>query len=158
MYNSYAWYAINFDADSTKFSDVEQGKLSRDLVVKFIDELIENYPIDAHDVTLIGFSQGCILGYSIAVSYPDKVQRIVAMSGYFNEEMATDNFKQNDLSKLKIFASHGTVDQVVPVDWARNSIPVLTNLGIDIVYKEYPVGHGVAPQNFHDFKNWLENN
>lgn len=157
MYNSYAWYAINFDADSTKFSDVEQGKLSRDLVLKFIDELIENYPIDKEKVTLIGFSQGCILSYSIAVSYPDKVQRVVAMSGYFNEEMAVKNFKQNDLSKLKIFASHGSVDQVVPVDWARNSIPILKNLGIDIVYKEYPVGHGVAPQNFQDLKNWLEN-
>ena len=63
----------------------------------------------------------------------------------------------NDLSKLKIFASHGSVDQVVPVDWARNSIPKLKELGIDIVYKEYPVGHGVAPQNFFDFKNWLQN-
>jgi phospholipase/carboxylesterase len=25
-----------------------------------------------------------------------------------------------------------------------------------IMYKEYPVGHGVAPQNFWDFKNWLD--
>ena len=34
-------------------------------------------------------------------------------------------------------------------------IKELKELGIDIVYKEYPVGHGVAPQNFYDFKNWL---
>jgi hypothetical protein len=25
-------------------------------------------------------------------------------------------------------------------------------LGINTTYKEYPVGHGVAPQNFYDFK------
>lgn len=156
MYNSYAWYAINFDADSTKFSDVEQGKQSRDLVVNFIDELIAKYPIDDSNVTLIGFSQGSILSYAIGISYPDKVQRIVAMSGYFNEEMAIENFDKNDASKLKIFVSHGTVDQVIPVDWARNSIPKLKQLGIDVVFKEYPVGHGVAPQNFFDFKNWLE--
>jgi phospholipase/carboxylesterase len=152
---SYAWYAINFDADENKFSDIGQAQQSRDLIAAFIDELVANYAIDANDVTLIGFSQGCILSYSIAVSYPQKVQRVVAMSGYFNEEIAIDNFKENDLSKLKIFASHGSVDQVVPVDWARNSIPKLKELGIDIVYKEYPVGHGVAPQNFFDFKNWL---
>ena len=154
---SYAWYAINFDADENKFSDIGQAQQSRDLIATFIDELVANYAIDANDVTLIGFSQGCILSYAIAVSYPQKVQRVVAMSGYFNEEIATDNFKENDLSKLKIFASHGSVDQVVPVDWARNSIPKLKELGIDIVYKEYPVGHGVAPQNFFDFKNWLQN-
>jgi phospholipase/carboxylesterase len=157
MYGSYAWYAINFDADENKFSDIVQAQQSRDLIATFIDELVANYAIDANDVTLIGFSQGCILSYSIAVSYPQKVQRVVAMSGYFNEEIAIDNFKENDLSKLKIFASHGSVDQVVPVDWARNSIPKLKELGIDIVYKEYPVGHGVAPQNFFDFKNWLQN-
>jgi phospholipase/carboxylesterase len=155
MYGSYAWYAINFDADENKFSDIKQAKESRDLIANFIDELVATYAIDASDVTLIGFSQGCILSYAIAVSYPEKVQRVVAMSGYFNAEIAKPNFEQNDFSNLKIFASHGTVDQVVPVDWARKAAPLLKELGIDIVYKEYPVGHGVAPQNFFDFKNWL---
>ncbi len=156
MHGSYAWYAINFDADENKFSDIEQAQKSRDLITKFINELIENYPIDANNVTLIGFSQGTILSYAIAVSYPEKVQRVVAMSGYFNPEIATENYQNNDFSRLKIFVSHGSVDQVVPVDWARNSIPKLKALGIEIVYKEYSVGHGVAPQNFFDFKNWLE--
>src|SRR5690606_12111577 len=46
QYGSYAWYAINFDADENKFSDEEQAKESRDIVAGFIDELIANYPID----------------------------------------------------------------------------------------------------------------
>ena len=156
MYGSYALYAINFDADENKFSDIEQAKTSRDLISNFIDELHANYAIDSENVTLIGFSQGCILSYAVAVSYPEKVKRVVAMSGYFNAEIATENFKENDFSNLKIFASHGSVDQVVPVDWARKAEPTLKQLGIDIVYKEYPIGHGVSPQNFYDFKNWLQ--
>ena len=156
MYGSYAWYAINFDADENKFSDIEQAKLSRDLIVKFIDELIENYPIDVKNITLIGFSQGSILSYAVALSYPEKVQRLVAMSGYLNTEIAVEGFEKNDFSNLKIFASHGTVDQVIPVDWARKATPVLENLGISFVYKEYPIGHGVSPQNFYDFKSWLQ--
>lgn len=156
MYGSYAWYAINFDADENKFSDIGQAQKSRDLIANFIDELITNYPIDANNVTLIGFSQGSILSYAVALSYPEKVQRLVAMSGYLNTEIAADDFAANDFSMLKIFASHGTVDQVIPVEWARNSIQVIEKLGIPIVFKEYPVGHGVAPQNFFDFKNWLQ--
>jgi len=156
MYGSYAWYAINFDADENKFSDLGQARASRDIIANFIDELSDALPIDATNVTLIGFSQGCILSYAVALSYPEKVQRVVAMSGYLNTEMAVDDYIDNDLSKLKIFASHGTVDQVIPVEWARKSIPVLEDLGVSIVYKEYPVGHGVAPQNFFDFKNWLQ--
>lgn len=156
MYGSYAWYAINFDADENKFSDIGQARASRDIIAGFIDELISEYPIDANNVTLIGFSQGCILSYAVALSYPEKVQRVVAMSGYLNSEIAVDDFKENDFGTLKIFASHGTVDQVIPVQWAQKSIPVLEELGIPVVYKEYPVGHGVAPQNFFDFKNWLQ--
>ena len=156
QYGSYAWYAINFDADENKFSDLDQARTSRDLISNFIDELTANYPIDKNNVTLIGFSQGTILSYAIALSNPDKVQRVVAMSGYLNLEIVNENYLKNDLKKLKIFASHGTVDQVIPIDWARKAKPVLDNLGIVTTYKEYPIGHGVSPQNFHDFKKWLE--
>ena len=156
QYGSYAWYAIDFDADENKFSNIEQAKISRDAVAEFIDELKNTYPIDAENVTLIGFSQGTILSYAIALSYPEKVQKVVAMSGYLNQEMCTDDYLKNNLSQLKIFSSHGTVDQVVPVEWGRKAKPFLDNLGVATVYKEYAnIGHGVCPQNFHDFKEWL---
>jgi phospholipase/carboxylesterase len=155
QYGSYAWYAINFDADQNKFSDNDQARISRDVIAGFIDELVANYQIDANDVNLIGFSQGSILSYAVALSYPEKVNKVVAMSGYLNLEIVAEDYLKNNLSKLKIFASHGTVDQVIPVDWARKTPGILEKLGVAITYKEYPVGHGVAPQNFFDFKNWL---
>ncbi|TDE06979.1 alpha/beta hydrolase [Flavobacterium sandaracinum] len=157
QYGSYAWYAINFDADQNKFSDHDQAKVSRDLIAVFIDELIQTYPIDPEKVTLIGFSQGSILSYAVALSYPEKVQKVVAMSGYLNLEIVSDDYLKNTFNNLKIFASHGTSDQVIPIAWARKTPAILENLGIDITYKEYPIGHGVAPQNFYDFKNWLIN-
>jgi len=157
QYGSHAWYAINFDADENKFSDHDQARTSRDLIAGFIDELIANYPIDKENITLIGFSQGTILSYAVGLSYPEKLQRIVALSGYLNEEIIKDGFEGNDFGNLKMFISHGTVDQVIPVDWAKKAPGILEKLGIETVYKEYPIGHGVSPQNFHDLKNWLEN-
>lgn len=155
QYGSYAWYAINFDADQNKFSDHDQAVLSRDLVVQFIEELKAKFPIDPSNITLIGFSQGSILSYSIALSYPNIVQRVGALSGYLNLDINNDNYLNNDFSNLKIFASHGTVDQVIPLEWARKTDPILKNLGINCTYKEYPIGHGVSPQNFFDLKDWL---
>lgn len=152
----HAWYAIHFDADENKFSDDAQAMESRDLIIQFIDELIAKYSIDAAQVSLIGFSQGAILSYATALSYPERISRVVALSGYLNEKIIAENFKSKDLSNLKLFISHGTVDQVIPVDWARKAQPFLQNLGLEVMYREYPIGHGVAPQNFYDFKNWLE--
>lgn len=156
QYGSYAWYAINFDADENKFSDHNQAMQSRDLISKFIDELIQNYPIDSNDVTLLGFSQGTILSYAVALSYPEKVQRVVALSGYLNDEIIAPNYKNNDFSKLKIFVSHGSVDQVIPISWAKKAPGILTSLNIPNEFREYEVGHGVSPQNFADLKNWLQ--
>ncbi|MGQ8869996.1 alpha/beta hydrolase [Myroides sp. TSA_177.3] len=151
----YAWYAIHFDADANKFSDDQQAIESRDLIVKFIDELTAKYAIDSDNINLVGFSQGAILSYAIALSYPEKINKVVALSGYFNTNIITPGFEQHDFSQLRLFASHGTVDQVIPVEWARKTSPILDALQVKHQYKEYPVGHGVHPLNFADFKKFL---
>ena len=155
MHGSYAWYAINFDADENKFSDLDQARASRDLIMQNITQILAQYPININDITLIGFSQGAILSYAIALSYPQKIKQIVALSGYVNQDIMVENFKSNNFSKLRIFASHGWQDQVIPVDWARKTPDFLKKLGIEFTYKEYAVAHGVAPQNFFDFKAWM---
>ena len=156
MYNAYAWYAINFEADEKKFSDIGQARTSREIVMRLIEELQEKYPIDSQDITLMGFSQGAILSYAVAVSYPEKIKKVVAMSGYFNEEIAVDDYATQDLSALQIFASHGLLDEVIPISWAVKSIEKLKEKNIHIVFKAYNVGHGVAPENFTDILNWLK--
>ena len=151
----FAWYAISFDANMNKFSDDTQAVKSRDLLVQFIDELCTKYPIDQKDVNLIGFSQGAILSYALAVTYPEKVNKVVALSGYFNADIMQPKADLTVYDHLKIFGSHGTVDQVIPVEWARKSADLLKPYAISFQYKEYPVGHGVAPQNFYDLKAFL---
>lgn len=152
----HAWYAIHFDADENKFSDDVQARESRDLIATFIDEITTKYPIDKTKVTLVGFSQGTILSYATALSYPEKIARVVALSGYLNEQILVENYQTKNNKHLQFFISHGTVDQVIPLDWAKKAKPFLESLGLKAEYKEYPVGHGVAPQNFYDFRNWLE--
>ncbi|WP_298236720.1 phospholipase [uncultured Algibacter sp.] len=150
-----AWYAINFDAEQRKWNDNAQAKESRDLFSNFIDEAIALYPVNKDNVTLLGFSQGSILSYAIAFSYPKKIKNIIALSGYISHEILPENLNEQDYTHLDIYSSHGSVDQVIPVDWARQIAPFLTSLNIKHQYSEFPVGHGVSPQNFYELKNWL---
>ena len=152
----HAWYAIHFDADENKFSDNVQAKESVEIIVSFIDEITKQYPIDSKNITLIGFSQGAILSYATALTYPEKISKVVALSGYFNQEILPEVIDTKAISHLKFFVSHGSVDQVIPVDWARKAKPALENLGLEVEYQEDPIGHGVSPKNFYDFKNWLQ--
>lgn len=151
-----AWYSINFDADYGKWNDVEQAKESIGKILAFMDEAIAAYHVDAENVTLLGFSQGTILSYALAISYPYKVKNIIALSGYIDEAMLASNFGDNDHSQLSFYCSHGQVDQVIPLEWAQKAPEFLKKMGISHQYEEFPVGHGVAPQNFYSFKSWLE--
>ncbi|MEL4308290.1 alpha/beta hydrolase [Joostella sp. CR20] len=152
----HAWYAIHFDAEDGKWSDDEQAKQSRILIANFIDEACKAYNLDSNNVTLLGFSQGAILSYAVALSYPEKVKNVIALSGYINENIFAENYKTKDHSSIDFYCSHGSVDQVIPVEWARKTAPFLEALQVKHTYEEFPVGHGVAPQNFYSLLNWLK--
>lgn len=151
-----AWYAINFDAEQNKWNDNVQAVKSRDAIAAFIDEACEAYPVNKDNVSLLGFSQGSILSYAVALTYPEKLKNIIALSGYISEDIFPDELKPETYTNLDFYCSHGSVDQVIPVDWARKIPEFLSKLNIKHVYNEFPVGHGVAPQNFYEFKTWLE--
>ena len=150
-----AWYAIHFDAPQGKWNDNDQAIESRDKLAAFIDEVCQAYPVDPNNVTLLGFSQGTILCIAVALTYPEKIKNIVALSGYINTDILPEDLEIKDYAHLDFYCSHGSADQVIPVQWARKTSPFLDQLSIKHVYNEFPVGHGVAPQNFYEFKNWL---
>jgi phospholipase/carboxylesterase len=152
----YAWYAINFDAEQGKWSDNEQAKQSVNLIANFIDEAVKTYPVNPKNVTLLGFSQGCILSYAIGLTYPEKVKNIVGLSGYINQDILPKTINPETIKHLEVYSSHGSVDQVIPVEWARLTKPFLDRLSIRNTFNEFPVGHGVAPQNFYEFRDWLK--
>jgi len=147
-------YSINFDDKNGKFSDLKQAKESIDQIAIFIDEIKIKYNTKTNQTFLLGFSQGAILSYSLSLFYPNKVQHVIALSGYINTELIPATISKE--IKTDYYCSHGSVDQVLPVEWARKSKPFLDDLGFQNVYFEYPVGHGVAPQNFYSFKTWIE--
>ena len=83
------------------------------------------------------------------------MQYIIALSGYLYRELLPETLEQK--FDTDYYISHGSGDQVIPVTWARKAKPFLDSIGLNSDYSEYPVGHGVAPENFFSFKRWIEN-
>jgi len=151
-----AWYAINFEAPRGKWNDVGQAIKSRELLLETIDQAIVKYGLDPDRISLLGFSQGSILSYALALSYPERIKCVIALSGYVDPEMLLPDYRDKDLSGLRIYASHGQVDMVIPVSWAQQAADFIDSLGIEHRYREFPIGHGVSPENLADFRAWLE--
>ena len=150
-----AWYAINFDAQQNKWNDVEQAQEAMKIIVSCIEQACTQYDLDKNNVSLLGFSQGCILSMALAINHPELIKNVIGLSGYLCEEFIDEDRTKKDFSHLDFYCSHGSSDQVIPVDWARETPNFLTEKGIKHTYSEFPVGHGVAPQNFFEFRKWL---
>lgn len=152
----HAWYAINFEAPRGKWNDVGQAIKSRELLLETIDQAIAKYGLDPDRISLLGFSQGSILSYALALSYPERIKNVIALSGYVDPEMLLPGYSDKDLSGLRIYASHGQADMVIPVAWAQQAADFIASLGIQHRYREFPIGHGVSPENLADFRAWLK--
>jgi phospholipase/carboxylesterase len=126
-----------------------------EILIKCIDMACEKYPINKNNISLLGFSQGTILGMATALNHPSKIKNVIGLSGYINHDILPKNTNDLDYSNLNFYCSHGTVDQVIPIDWARQTPVFLKSLNIKHTYSEFPVGHGVTPNNFYELRDWI---
>jgi len=151
---SYAWYTITFDKDMNKWSNDEEGIQSRNLIILNIEHHLKRLNSSKKNVDLLGFSQGAILSWSLGMSYPKSINRIMALSGFYNPKL--DQESSESKADLKCFSSHGIIDPVIPVAHTRIGINNLREKGVSVAYKEYDAPHTISPDNFRDLLQWLQ--
>ena len=151
---SYAWYTITFDKDMNKWSNDEEGIQSRNLIILNIEHHLKRLNSSKKNVDLLGFSQGAILSWSLGMSYPKSINRIMALSGFYNPKL--DQESSESKADLKCFSSHGIIDPVIPLAHTRRGIDSLREKGVSVAYKEYDAPHTISPDNFRDLLQWLQ--
>ncbi len=154
-FGGYAWFNIDLTSGVPN-ANIQQVVQARRLLTSFIDEAIETYQPDTNRVYLAGFSQGAIMSYATAFADPEKITGLVAMSGYILKDTAPQIFSPA-LKKLKIMATHGLYDQVLPIFLGRASEAFLKSMQLEHIYQEYPMAHEVNYDCFNDIKHWLSN-
>ncbi len=80
---------------------------------QLIDETKARYNLKSSDISLSGFSQGCMLSLQTGIKRKDKINSIV---GYSGKILSTDHLEKNINSMPEIILMHGDKDEVVPVN------------------------------------------
>lgn len=155
-FGGYAWYSIHFNEQQDKWSDDAEAKKAQEIILYNIDYHLEQFKLKGQKVSLLGFSQGAILCWAVGLSHPERIDKLIALSGYVNEDIFC--YAEKGLDQLRIFSSHGTEDPTLPIEWARNGIALVEKKEISVAYKEYPQGHGINQDNFNDLLSWLKAN
>jgi len=156
-YGGYSWYDINMDENMNIKIDIDQAKSSISKIEDFVkNKLTQKFSFDREKICLIGFSQGTALSYALSLNNPDLFKNVIALSGMISIKLIDTNDK--DYSNLNYFCSHGLQDQVIPVNYSRESIEWLKSKNITHIYKEYDMAHSVSQENFFDFLEWIKFN
>jgi phospholipase/carboxylesterase len=135
--------------------DEEEAEESRELLLRFVDEVADDHPIDPKRVYLMGFSQGCIMSLGAALTAPAKFAGAVGMSGRLLDSMLRRTAPAAELRNLPLMLVHGTGDTVIPVEHARATRDELQRLPVDLTYREYEMAHHVSPESLRDIAQWL---
>ena len=113
---------------------------SRQLLLTFIDEVVDRYPTPRGKLVLAGFSQGALMAFDVGFRTKQSLAGIIAMSGALYEE------ELPNLTKLPVLIVHGTDDEVIPVLGARRARRVLEDHGVAPEYHEFAMGHWVTDE------------
>jgi phospholipase/carboxylesterase len=76
-----------------------------------IDEVIKNNDLTAENITIGGFSQGCMISLQTGVKREEKINSIIGYSGKIIDK---SHLKNNINSSPNIILMHGDKDEIVP--------------------------------------------
>jgi phospholipase/carboxylesterase len=121
--------------------------------VQFIDAALAytfaRCAIDTKRLAVGGFSDGASYALSLGLGNGDVFSRIIAFSPGFIPPVTMRG-------KPRVFVSHGTQDQVLPIDdTSRRIVPGLKARGYDVTYREFEGPHRVPPTIARDGFEWF---
>ena len=149
--DSYEWFQI------TQIGKPDPARLANALnkMDGFIDEIIENYPIDKNKLYLLGFSQGSIVSMSYTLTNPQRIAGVIAQSGYIPHESGLQ-IDEAGIKHKPFILTHGIQDSMLPVDWARRSRDTLQKLDVNLEYHEFNMGHNVSAESIAVINTWMK--
>jgi phospholipase/carboxylesterase len=150
-YGGYTWYDIGqVGVPLPGMFDESHEKLCT-----FVDDVIENYPVDPARLYLFGFSMGTVMSLALSLTKPELFRGISANSGYVPEGTKL-HLRWQDLAGKEFFVTHGEFDSVIPVAMARRAKELFAASNASLAYREYPMDHQISDESLGDIARWLK--
>jgi len=140
-----AWFDLQQTPQGFAFDPAEVAEGAR-LALEAVEEIARRSPRPL----LCGFSQGAGMALSVALERPDLSSGVLALSAVPPQEQ-----QPVALHGLPAFVAHGLHDPLIPVEVGRATRDLLQQLGANVTYREYPMGHMVIPTEISDARTWL---
>ena len=152
--DSFAWFNVEFTPEGPEIAP-DQLDASRKRLLAFLSEAVEAFGCDPARVYLFGFSQGAIMGLTLALTSPRTLAGVVAIAGRIPPEVLPWMVLPDQTTGLPVLLEHGRADDVVPIDWAHKARTILLRQRVALTYCEHETGHRIIPEMLSDATAWL---
>ena len=122
----------------------------------FVDEALARYPVERRKVVVLGFSQGGVMAYDLALREPGRFAGLAALSAWLPKPLSDSIPLLPEHAGMPVLVQHGTADPMIEVARARESRDLLAARGVGLTYREYEMGHEIRPEALRDLVGWLE--
>jgi len=149
-----AWYDI-ISLDSNNRVVDEAGMLRSRQAIRQLIARENQRGIPCDRIFLAGFSQGGAVAYTTALTHPEALAGVVALSTYIPTPTLIEAEATSANKALPVFAAHGTEDDVVSPAlgmWARD---FLVSKGYGVDWREYAMPHSICFEEIDDIGQWL---
>jgi len=147
----YGWFPLSLDQPP----DMMVIHSTRDQLKTFLESCLERYPVDPKKLVVLGFSQGGVMAFSLAFSEPERFSALTVLSSWLPAELAAPSLTNKELN-LPTLIQHGSEDELLEIERARESVETLRTLHVPLTYREYAMGHQITAQSLTDLSAWLE--
>ena len=145
------WYAVR----RVGHPDKETFCSSYRLLEEWLDALPELTGLPLSRTVLGGFSMGAVMSYALGLGRGRPAPAgVLPLSGF----IPTVEGFEIDLEArrgFRVATVHGVHDPVIPVDFAREARRRLEAGGVELLYRERPIGHSVDPASLLELRGWL---
>ncbi len=148
----YGWFPIALGGPL----DLPSLLSAREELRTFLDAALTRYPVDRKKLAVLGFSQGGVMAYSLALGEPERFAALAALSSWLPPALLEALPAAPASEQLPILIQHGSRDELVGVGQARQSVETLRDLRLPITYREYDMGHEISPRSLSDLSAWLQ--
>ena len=152
----YSWYPMS--PGGGRAPDVEAILAARQQLRDFLQAAEARYAVDRNKLSVLGFSQGGVMAYSLALSEPQRFAALLALSTWLPPELWEQVEDRDALQRLPTFIQHGSRDEMIEVERARRSVELLREPRTPLTYREYEMGHEINGQSLRDLTQWLQDN
>ena len=107
----YQWFDL---MDQSKEKILNKSIAAEIKLNLLINEVKEEYKLSSSQISIGGFSQGCMLTLQTGLKRKDKINSII---GYSGKIIDVDHLSKNIFSRPEIILMHGDKDEVVPISY-----------------------------------------